>query len=433
MHYVFISYLRENKDKVDKLCEKLTSHGIEAWLDRRELDPGDRWKRKIKKAIHDGAFFIACFSKEYHKRDKTYMNEELTLAIEQIRQLHIDRKWFIPVKLDDCEIPDIDIGLSETLQDFHYVNLYKDWNAGIQRIIEVIQSESPEPTGGGNTGSKPSGNSTDQDSENTKSFQSNVSQDRGLTDWVFQQGDDLMGRGEINRALEAYSHGINLDPYRPVAYRNRGAAYHAKNDYDRAAADYSKAIELNPHDADTYYNRGVAYSDINELDLAIQDYTKVIQLEPDFAHAYYNRGVAYSHTGEYDLAIQDYTKAIKRKQDYVQAYSNRGFAYSEKDDFDLAIVDYTKAIELNPHYAAAYNNRGLSYVSTGEYDLAIQDYTTAIELNPKFVGTYYNRGIAYGRKNEVDKSIADYIKTVELDSNYTDAYYNLGNAYAHKE
>ena len=137
--HVFISYIRENRDDVNKLDKELTARSINVWLDRRDLGPGDRWKREIKKAIHDGAFFIACFSKEYHKRAKTYMNEELALAIEQIRQLHIDRKWFIPIRLDDCEIPDIDIGPGETLQDFNYVNLYEDWETGIQDILNVIQ------------------------------------------------------------------------------------------------------------------------------------------------------------------------------------------------------------------------------------------------------------------------------------------------------
>ena len=144
MQHVFISYIRENIDDVGRLCNELTSRSIKVWLDRQALGPGDRWKREIKKAIRDGAFFIACFSKEYHKRAKTYMNEELTLAIEQIRQLHIDRKWFIPIKLDDCEIPDIDIGPGETLQDFNYVDLYEDWDTGIQSIVEVIQPDSPE-------------------------------------------------------------------------------------------------------------------------------------------------------------------------------------------------------------------------------------------------------------------------------------------------
>ena len=64
----------------------------------------------IRKAIREGAFFIACFSKEYHERDRTFMNEELTVAIEELRQRSDDHIWFIPVQLNECEIPNLDIG-----------------------------------------------------------------------------------------------------------------------------------------------------------------------------------------------------------------------------------------------------------------------------------------------------------------------------------
>ena len=101
MEPVFISYVRENADIVDKLDQELKSHEIEVWRDVQNLNPGGRWKREIRKAIREGAFFIACFSKEYHDRNESYMNEELTIAIERLRQLHIDRVWFILVILTE--------------------------------------------------------------------------------------------------------------------------------------------------------------------------------------------------------------------------------------------------------------------------------------------------------------------------------------------
>ena len=107
MKKVFISYVRENMEIVDQLCQELRSHGIEVWLDRNDIALGSRWKREIRRAIQQGAFFMECFSQEYHERDRTYMNEELTIAIEELRQRPIDSAWFIPVKLNQCEIPDL--------------------------------------------------------------------------------------------------------------------------------------------------------------------------------------------------------------------------------------------------------------------------------------------------------------------------------------
>lgn len=71
MERVFISYVRKNREKVDLLCQELEQYGIKVWLDRNDIKPGARWKVEIRRAIRDGAFFIACFSKEYNSRDKT--------------------------------------------------------------------------------------------------------------------------------------------------------------------------------------------------------------------------------------------------------------------------------------------------------------------------------------------------------------------------
>ena len=141
MKHVFVSYLRENKDAVDKLCEELRRHGIEVWLDREKILPGDRWQQSIRKAIEEGSFFIACFSQEYAARDRTFLNEELTIAVEVLRKTSMERRWFIPVKLSDCSIPERPIGGGETLKDLQWVDLFSDWDSEVRRILAAIQPE----------------------------------------------------------------------------------------------------------------------------------------------------------------------------------------------------------------------------------------------------------------------------------------------------
>lgn len=138
MKHVFISYCRENMDAVDQLCENLTSRGIKVWLDRNALEPGMQWKPAIQQAIQQGDFFIACFSTEVNACTQTYMSEELKVAIEELHRRPFDKAWFIPVKLNECEIPDIDIGGGETLRDLQYVDLHENWDAGIQRLLDTI-------------------------------------------------------------------------------------------------------------------------------------------------------------------------------------------------------------------------------------------------------------------------------------------------------
>jgi len=139
MAHVFLSYVHENSEIVNRLAATLRSFGIETWLDRDQITPGSRWRDAIRKAIENGAFFIACFSSEYNQRSKTYMNEELTLAVDELRQRPTDQSWFVPVLLNECEVPDRNIGGGDTLRSIQYVRLYEDWEKGITQVLTVIQ------------------------------------------------------------------------------------------------------------------------------------------------------------------------------------------------------------------------------------------------------------------------------------------------------
>lgn len=87
--HVFISYVHEDSDQVDGLCAVLEAAQIPYWRDRKDLGPGDSWKAQIRAAIRDGSLvFLACFSDSSRARDKSYMNEELALAIDEFRRDH---------------------------------------------------------------------------------------------------------------------------------------------------------------------------------------------------------------------------------------------------------------------------------------------------------------------------------------------------------
>ena len=139
MANVFISYVREDKDVVERLIADLAARGVSTWHDRKDLKPGQYWSDAIRSAIRDGDFFLACFSTAYAGRNKTYMNEELTLAVEELRQRSNTEPWFIPVKLNACDIPERPIGAGATLRSLQWVDLFDDWEGGIARILSTIR------------------------------------------------------------------------------------------------------------------------------------------------------------------------------------------------------------------------------------------------------------------------------------------------------
>ncbi|MEU4243535.1 TIR domain-containing protein [Actinoplanes sp. NPDC026619] len=134
----FISYVREDTEAVDRIAEALRLVGIDVWLDRTHLKAGDRWTEVIRTAISEGDYFVACFSASYAGRKATYMNEELLIAVEQLRRRPRDRRWFIPLTLDGSDIPKIPIGADETLEHLHRLDFSGDWSRSIADLVKSV-------------------------------------------------------------------------------------------------------------------------------------------------------------------------------------------------------------------------------------------------------------------------------------------------------
>jgi hypothetical protein len=173
---VFISYVRENSDRVDWLCRVLEAAGISVWLDTAQLWPGQDWRAVIRRAIReDSLAFLACFSSQSVSQSRTYQNEEIVLAINEMRLRPPDQSWLIPVRFDDCQIPDRSIGGDQMLSDLHQSDLFGDnCQRNADRLVEAIRrilsrdstTHSPRPTGAappaGPTPSAPAASSPDQ-------------------------------------------------------------------------------------------------------------------------------------------------------------------------------------------------------------------------------------------------------------------------------
>ena len=154
---VFISYVRENSDRVDWLCQVLEAAGIPVWLDTAQLWPGQDWRAVIRRAIReDSLAFLACFSSQSVGQSRTYQNEEIVLAINEMRLRPPDQSWLIPVRFDDCQIPDRSIGGDQMLSDLHQSDLFGDnCQRNADRLVEAIRrilsrdstTPSPRPTG----------------------------------------------------------------------------------------------------------------------------------------------------------------------------------------------------------------------------------------------------------------------------------------------
>ncbi len=152
--HAFICYARVDSPAVDGVQNALETAGVQVWRDTVNLWPGEDWRARIRAAITGEALaFIACFSSQGIAREKSFQNDELTLAIEQLRLRPPSTPWLIPVRLDDCAIPDYELGGGRTLSSIQRVDLFGDHRAEeLSRlstaVLRILGSPEPDDRGG---------------------------------------------------------------------------------------------------------------------------------------------------------------------------------------------------------------------------------------------------------------------------------------------
>jgi hypothetical protein len=130
----FIAYVEEELAAAERMYRVLAAAGIRPWLDRKKLMPGQNWPRAIERAIGISDFFIPCFSRRSVSKRGQFQSE-LRYALECADRLPLDDVFIIPVRLDDCPVP---ASIKARLQ---YVDMFPDWNRGLQRVLAAIGRE----------------------------------------------------------------------------------------------------------------------------------------------------------------------------------------------------------------------------------------------------------------------------------------------------
>jgi len=133
--HAFLSYVPADSGAADALREALEAAGVRTWRADAEVLPGDDWRDRARAAISGDAFaFLACFSRSRLALGPSAQHEELVWAIDELRRHPPGVPWLIPVRFDDCEIPDIGIGAGQTLGTLRPADLF-----GPQRAAELAR------------------------------------------------------------------------------------------------------------------------------------------------------------------------------------------------------------------------------------------------------------------------------------------------------
>ena len=132
---IFLCHASEDKAAVEAIYEWLKALGYKPWLDKKNLLPGQRWRVEIPKAIRASDYILICLSNTSVAK-RGYVQEEFKLAIEVLGDIPEGTIYAIPVRLDECSIPD-------QFGDLHWCNLFEA--DGFEYLLRALHAGRPSP------------------------------------------------------------------------------------------------------------------------------------------------------------------------------------------------------------------------------------------------------------------------------------------------
>lgn len=466
---VFISYSREDKDKVLDLTGKLKAAGVPLWMDVGGIDGATMWGEEIVHALESAKVLLLMVTESSVRSHN--VAKEVVLASE--RKGHI-----LPVHLEPTQIPPSLRYPLAGIQHIEYFQGNPDENLEIiiralKRVGVTVAAPAAEPVASAlavtsllQAAGQPM-HGPDQSIERgalaVLPFD-NISPDQE-TDY-FSDGltEELIARLSLVSEIDLIS--------RWASMQFKGAKQNVQTIGQELGARYvvggsvrrfRDSVRITVQLVDTETNRqlwGNTYKgklddifDIQEqvakqivealkLQLSFSEKLSLTKRQTVNAQAYdfYLRGQDYLYRltkRGTEYAIQLFEKAIELDPRYAAAYAACSSAYGQMYQWfsreeryrDKAQEQSFKALMYDSNLPEAYTAMGLSYFIWSKYDEAAQSVRKAIELNPDDFIAHWTLGrihLSTGKPAEAEPHCR---RVIELKPGFYVAHADLRMAY----
>jgi adenylate cyclase len=428
---VFISYSREDKDRVLGLAAKLRAAGVSLWIDQGGIDGATLWGEEIVKALENAKVLLLVVTEAAVRSHN--VAKEVVLASE--RKGHI-----LPVHLEPTQIPP---SLKYPLAGIQHIEYFQgDADENLKTILRsleragvTIAAPRGPPTSAATAAAHPpaatpaahgADPSVEAGALAVLPFD-NISPD-SETDY-FSDGltEELIARLSLVSEIELVSRWASMQhkgakqDIKAIG-RELGARYIIGGSVRRFRDSVRVTVQL----VDVETNRqiwGNTYKGTLEDIFDIQEQVASQIVEALKLKLSFSEKVSLTKRQTVNAQAYDF---YLRGQDYLYRLTRRGTEY--------AIQLFEKAIELDPRYAAAYAGCSSAYGQMYQWfsredqyrDKAQEMSFKALMYDSSLPEAYAAMGLSYFIWGKFDEAAASGRKAIELDPDDFIAYWTLG-------
>ncbi len=163
---VFLCHASGDKPAVLNIYKRLVKDGIDAWLDKEKLIPGQNWQIEITKAVKNSDVVIVCLSSQSVTKEG-FVQKEIRFALDAADEKPDETIFVIPARLENCSVP-------ERLSKYHWVDLFSgDGYGWLLKALQIRADNVGAIVTPDNTSGRKISNKTDISPKN-KNIKSNV-------------------------------------------------------------------------------------------------------------------------------------------------------------------------------------------------------------------------------------------------------------------
>jgi hypothetical protein len=116
-------------DNPKALYARLKREGVDVWLDKEKLLPGQDWKLEIEKVVNESDVVIVCLSKQFNQEG--FRQKEVRWALDKAMEKPEGEIFIIPARLEECEI-------LKSLSRWHWVDLFAE--DGYEMLMRALRA-----------------------------------------------------------------------------------------------------------------------------------------------------------------------------------------------------------------------------------------------------------------------------------------------------
>ncbi|HNE68716.1 MAG TPA: toll/interleukin-1 receptor domain-containing protein, partial [Anaerolineales bacterium] len=124
---VFLCHSHSDRTAVRALYSRLVLDGVDAWLDKEKLLPGQEWELEIRRAVRESDVVVICLSNQFNQAG--FRQKEVRLALDTAMEKPEGEIFIIPARLEECES-------LASLSKWQWVDLFEE--NGYEKLLRAL-------------------------------------------------------------------------------------------------------------------------------------------------------------------------------------------------------------------------------------------------------------------------------------------------------